>query len=42
MTEEVDIYKAENLINQITLKEDFEYKNKSTKFELKQYERNIK
>ena len=42
ITINADIYKAENLINQITLKEDFEYKNKSTKFELKQYERNIK
>ena len=42
ITINADIYKAENLINQITLKEDFEYKNKSTKFELRRYEENIK
>ena len=38
----VDIYKADNLISQTTLKENFEYKNKSSKFELKQYEESIK
>ena len=42
ITINVDIHKAENLINQTTLKENFEYKNKSSKFELKQYEKNIK
>ena len=38
----VDIYKADKLINQTTFKESFEYKNKSNKFELKQYEESIK
>jgi len=38
----LEIYKAESLINQNTLKENFEYKNKSSRFELKQYEESIK
>ena len=42
ITVNVDIYKTENLINQITFKENFAYKNKSTRFELKQYEKSIK
>ena len=42
ITINVDIYKVDNLINQTTFKESFEYKNKSSKFELKQYEKNIK
>ena len=42
ITINVNIHKAENLINQTILEENFEYKNKSNKFELKQYEKNIK
>ena len=37
----IDIHKAENFINQNTFEENFEYKNKSSNFELKQYEKNI-
>ena len=42
ITINVDVHKDGSLKNQITLKENFEYKNKSNKFELKQYEKNIK
>ena len=38
----VNIHKDGNLMNQTTLLENFEYKNKSTKFELRRYEENIK
>ena len=39
---DVDIYENEKLINQRKFKEKFEYKNQSSKFDLEQYERNIK
>ena len=42
ITIDVDIYKADKLINQSTFKESFEYKKKSNKFKLKQYEESIK
>ena len=37
----LDVLENDNLKRKITFKEDFEYKNKSNKFELYQYEKNI-
>ena len=42
ITINVDVHKDGSLKDRVTLKENFEYKNKSNKFELKQYEKNIK
>ncbi len=38
----LEIYKAENFVEKNSFKENFEYKNKSSRFELKQYEESIK
>ena len=37
----LDVLENDNLKRKITFKEDFEYKNKSNKYELKKYEKNI-
>ena len=37
----LDVLENDNLKSKITFKEDFEYKNKSNKYELKKYEKNI-
>ena len=37
----LQVFKDNNLISKKTFKENFEYKNKSSKFELNKYEKNI-